>query len=94
MKNSKLPWRYDNYGTGIMATDIGGCKMEEDEFRVCDIRGWGHLQYLGEEEGAAIQEANAEYIVKSANAYPGLVAALKNYTLDYAEEILKELGEL
>lgn len=47
--------------------------MKENEFMIAQIRGWGHLQYLGEAEGIAIQEANGRLIASA----PDLLAACK-----------------
>lgn len=47
--------------------------MEQSDFMVAQIRGWGHLQYLGEEKAIAIQEANARLIA----AAPDLLSACK-----------------
>jgi len=74
MEHSKLPWKYCNYGTFVTAVDIGGCEMKASEFPVCQMRGWGHLQYHGDEKGAGIQEANANFIVKACNEHDTLKA--------------------
>lgn len=72
-KFTKGPWRYDNYGTGITGVGKGGMVGTEEEFLIASIRGWGHLQYLGHGEAAAIQEANANLI----SAAPDMYEALK-----------------
>ncbi len=65
-------------GTYIFGNSIGGCQMEKADFPIAQIRGWGHLQYLGEDKAIEIQEANAEHLVKCWNAFEegGLVEKL------------------
>jgi hypothetical protein len=77
---TKGPWKYDNYGSLIMGFDKGGIHETEEMFMVAQIRGWGHLQYLGHDEAVAIQEANAHLIA----AAPDMYAALKRL-IDYVE---------
>lgn len=52
---------------------------------VCDIRGWGHLQYL--KNGAELQDAMGQHI---ANMNPATVIALID-RLEAAESKVKEL---
>lgn len=47
------------------------------KYKVCDIRGWGHLQYLGETKAIAIQEATEAFIVELHNAYPAMRDEIK-----------------
>ena len=71
---TKGPWKYDNYGSGITGVGFGGSENRKEEFKIADIRGWGHLQYLGNDKAIAIQEANAHLI----SAAPEMYEALKN----------------
>jgi hypothetical protein len=54
-----------------------GVRLDKPEgggpFMLAQIRGWGHLQYLGEEAGAAMQDANGKHI---ATFSPALVLRL------------------
>lgn len=62
MEHSKLPWKIENFSEIMSGRDS-----------ICNIDG------TGDKDGNITlehDEANAEYIVKSANAYPGLVQAL------------------
>lgn len=70
-KHTKGPW-VNRWGL-VYGRSIGGVAMQESEFMVAQIRGWGHLQYLGDSEAAAIQEANALLIA----AAPDLLKACK-----------------
>lgn len=63
---------------------ISAPAMREDgkggsSFHVAMIRGWGHLQYLGEKRAIDIQEANGEFI---AAANPLVVTALVESLLE------------
>ncbi len=75
MEHTKGKWWVVNDDM-ILGRSVGGCQMQEDDFMIAQIRGWGHLQYLGEEKGIEIQEANARRIVQCVNSYDGLVEAL------------------
>jgi hypothetical protein len=55
--------------TMLFARSIGGCQMQEDDFLFADVRGWGHLQYHGEEKGFEIQKANAQELCRRWNAF-------------------------
>lgn len=59
------PWEFD--GDSYITTD-NGQKM------IAQVRGWGWLQYLGEEKAIAIQEANGHLLA----AAPDLLEALRN----------------
>lgn len=65
---TKGEWTITN-GTMIFARCIGGCRLEEDAFLLAQIRGWGHLQYLGEDKAIEIQEANARLIAAAPDLY-------------------------
>ena len=72
------PWKVSNTCGMIFGRSVGGCNMEESDFMVAQVRGWGHLQYLGEEKAIAIQEANARLIAaapETKNSHDDLLAA-------------------
>lgn len=50
------PWEDDNHGMYIFERSDEGDKM------VAEIRGWGHLQYLGQDLAMKRQDANAKFI--------------------------------
>ena len=56
-------------GDYLMGRCVGGCQLKEGEFMVAQVRGWGYLQYLGEEKAMAIQKANAERLALCWNSY-------------------------
>ena len=67
------PWWFSSVG-GLMSVYgkcIGSSRMVEGEFPICDIRGWGHLQYRDDAE--AMQDANGQLIA----AAPDLYAVLR-----------------
>ncbi len=70
-KHTPTPW-INRLGM-IFGKSKGGCQMKESDFMVAQIRGWGHLQYLGEKKAIAIQEANADYICHCVNSHDTLV---------------------
>lgn len=72
------PWK----GTmgWVTGSCIGGCRMEEGDFKICDIRGWGHLQYLGEEKAIKIQDANRDLIANTPTYLAELLAEIKTLT--------------
>ena len=72
MKHTKGEWKIVN-DTMIFGQCVGGCQMKEDSFLIAEIRGWGHLQYLGGNKGFEIQKANAHVIA----AAPDLLKACK-----------------
>jgi len=78
MKHTKEPWKTDSQSGIIFGKSIGGCQMKESSHMVAQMRGWGHLKYLGEQEAFEIQIANAERIVACVNACEGIT----NYSLE------------
>ena len=52
----KFPLKYDIYGQSI---------LDQDNNKVLDIRGWGHIQYL--EDAENIQDNIGEYICNLIN---------------------------
>lgn len=57
-KHTPKPWKYDEFGGMIWSTvpTIGGAAQVPANFRIADVRGWGHLQYNA--DGKEVQEAN------------------------------------
>ncbi|KKM82687.1 hypothetical protein LCGC14_1317040 [marine sediment metagenome] len=86
-------------GSYIFGNSIGGCQMEKEDFPIAQIRGWGHLQYLGEDKAIEIQEANAEHLVKCWNAFEEgglvekLVGALEGALKAMEEPAVQATGE-
>jgi len=64
--------RADECGDFLLGKSVGGIRMEEAEFVVAQIRGWGHLQYLGTEKATEIQKANAHRFAAAWNAVEGM----------------------
>lgn len=55
--------------------------MTKVDFMVAQIRGWGHLSYLGEDKAQEIQEANARLIAaapETKRQRDALLATIKN----------------
>lgn len=57
------PWKYE--GGYIWGTSVGGISMSRNEHMVGQVRGWGHLQYLGTDKAIAVQEANGELLARA-----------------------------
>lgn len=60
------PWKYESTGQTVFGFSPGGCNKTPSDYMVADIRGWGHLQYMGIERGDKVardmQDANGEFI--------------------------------
>lgn len=60
------PWKYENIGQTVFGFSRGGSSKQPSDYMVANIRGWGHLQYMGktrgDEHAAALQDANGEFI--------------------------------
>ena len=76
MKHTPGPWEFDGM-MYIFGKSVGGCQMKESSHMVAQIRGWGHLQYLGEETAISIQEANAHLIAAAPTMLKQLEANLE-----------------
>ena len=74
-KATKIPWSHNTQM--IFGNSVGGCQMIESEHKVADIRGWGHLQYLGEKKAMETQDANGDLIAGMRNAFPTLFSIIK-----------------
>jgi len=74
------PWRYEKRGQMVFGFSVGGCNKELSDYRVADIRGWGHLQYMGETRGdgkaQAMQDANGEFIAHAPQDIDVLLAEI------------------
>lgn len=73
IKHTKPPYRKTDE-LYIWATGPNG-----QEFPIADIRGWGYLTGVGglnlsDDDAAAIQDTNAEFIVLACNSHARLVA--------------------
>ena len=73
---TKSEWVVVN-DTMIFGKCVGGCRREMGSFQIAEMRGWGHLQYLGQDIGFEIQKANARRIVHCVNNFDDLVDILK-----------------
>ena len=76
MSHTKGKWTIVN-DTMIFGRSVGGCQMQKEDFMIAQIRGWGHLQYLGEDKGFEIQKANARRICQTNNNFDALLDACK-----------------
>ena len=76
MKHTETPWEVTN-DTMIFGKCVGGCQKKNDSFQIAEMRGWGHLQYLGTEKAFEIQKANANRIVQGVNSHDELVGYLQ-----------------
>lgn len=76
MTHTKGPWRYERRGTQIWGRSVGGCRLEESDHLIADVRGWGHIQYLP--NGKDVQDANGRLIA----AAPELLEALEQLCAD------------
>ena len=79
LRHTNGPWKVGYRAMDVMATDAKG------DFKVCDIRGWGHLTGKGhgalglpEADAIEIQTANANLIA----AAPDLLLACKRMVND------------
>lgn len=78
------PWQYQKAGQMVFGHSPGGCNMTPSEYRVADIRGWGHLQYKGDvrgdEKAEAMQDANGEFIARAPQDVDELLAEIDRLT--------------
>lgn len=72
------PWRYEKRGQMVFGHSVGGCTLTPSDYRVADVRGWGHLQYRGSErygpEAQALQDANGELLARGPQIIQSLLA--------------------
>lgn len=79
-RSTPRPWKLNEHCKTMIWTE--GDPYGHGQMRIADIRGWGHLTGQGacrfsEDKAAAIQDANAELIVRSVNSHQALIEALK-----------------
>ena len=92
---TKGPWERDDIdvSTYVYARCVGGCQMRVDRFPVLQIRGWGHLSYLGEQKAIEIQNANRDFATSARTAMPRLideVRRLNEWADSFSDAQLKE----
>ena len=80
------PWKYIQSGQMIFAKCVGGCGQRDSEFRLADVRGWGHLQYR--KDGEQMQDANGKRIVSCVNALAGLNPEAVNGVVEALKQAL------
>jgi hypothetical protein len=81
-------WEFSKYG----------CKVFRESELVCDIRGWGYLQKLGEDKAIEIQEAIGQFIADAPATINQLrkeneALILTSEALGIKNELYKELVE-
>jgi hypothetical protein len=69
---TKSPVTVDPIGGYLFARSVGSACLEETEFMFAQIRGFGHLKYLGEARAQEIQDANLERLAVAWNAVQGI----------------------
>ena len=91
------PWKYEKIGQTVFGRSAGGCNMEVSDYMVANIRGWGHLQYKGDERGdtkaQALQDANGQFISSAPDDMDTLLRALEAKTRE-CEELRKDKARL
>lgn len=74
------PWEYDQCSQTVWGKSHGGCNKTFGPYKVADVRGWGHLQYMGETRGdakaEAMQDANGKFIAQAAADIDFLLAVI------------------
>lgn len=88
VKHTPGPWRYSPEGQMIFANRKPSIRHEDDEFFLCDVRGWGHLQYL--ENGHEIQDANGYLIAAAPKMIDALIRITNASDLATAQEYARE----
>ena len=86
-KHTPEPWSFDGFAY-IFGNSVGSVRMEMSTHMVAEMRGWGHLKYLGEDRATAIQLANGERIVACVNALQGQDPARVKAKLDAIDKAL------
>lgn len=89
MKIDGAPWRYEQIGQGVFGFSPGGCNKQPGDYRVADVRGWGHLQYMGITRGDRVaqdmQDANGIFIANAPKDIDDLLA----YVAQLEEQIMR-----
>ena len=82
IKHTEGPWvfrpSYDPRGMSVWGRSVGGCQQVEANHKICDVRGWGHIQYLP--DGEKIQDANGRLLA----AAPELELLCEEFVLTFA----------
>lgn len=68
------PWKHDH--GHIFGVDKRPDRSRPEEYRIADVRGWGHLSYHGEKKAIEIQEGNARLIAAAPDLFDVVVALL------------------
>lgn len=80
MKIDGAPWKYENVGQTVFGFSPGGCNKTPSDYMVANIRGWGHLQYMGIERGDKVardmQDANGQFIASAPQDIDFLLAEI------------------
>lgn len=93
-KHTPVPWTVGYESLSVEA------QTEKGTMKVLDIRGWGHLTGCGTgalglsfEEGKAVQEANAAFIVRAVNCHDELIAELERLYAAHGNEATRQVLE-
>ncbi len=71
------PWKHSDGMGYIFADRIGGCTMKMQNMTVANTRGYGCLQYHGEEKAHAEMEANEHLIAAAPEMLEALIVTYK-----------------
>lgn len=76
------PWKYASVpDQRVYGTSPGGCNKQVSDYPVCEVRGWGHLQYMGVTRGdakaQAMQDANGLFIAHAPGDVDYLMSQLE-----------------
>jgi hypothetical protein len=74
----------------LYGVTIGGCNLEEGRWKMADIRGWGSLAYLGEDEAITIQEGMGDFFALAANTTLPIIAGYQQLIRE-ARDILQRI---
>jgi hypothetical protein len=89
MTHTKGPWQYKQRGTQIWGRSVGGCRLEESDHLIADVRGWGHIQYLP--NGKDVQDANGRLIAAAPCMY-SLLAIMAEKGDNAARKLIQRIG--
>jgi len=89
---TKGEWKAIDGGM-ILGRCVGGCQLKEDTFMIAEVRGWGHLQYLGEGKAFNIQKANARLIAAAPELYVVSHNLAETIGIDYAIKKLSTMSD-
>lgn len=63
------PWEHSDGMGYIFANRVGGVQMKVQRMTVCNTRGWGCLQYHGEDKARAEMNANEKLIATAPDMF-------------------------